>query len=161
MAKTSSKMPKTIKLGIYLALTAGLAIQIFHAGEQEIVPTPFFFHWLRDSLLAAPIGIIATALTIEPARRLAPRLGIRGRGVAVLWSFLAAAVYSLGVIPGNLIHAGLFVQWHTHTSSLSHGFSDAIRVLDPAFVALVVAVFIVGAPWEITRPQTRATLSEA
>lgn len=142
------QVPRVVILGFSLAFIAGEALHVFHAADARAEGLPGPIHWLRDSLLAVPVGIVAVAAAIPVALGAARWLGVGrdSRSTIVVWAFVAAAVYAVLAVPGHAIHDGLLAE-AAHHFTMREGLRDAASVLLPAFAGLLVVVTGLGAPW--------------
>ncbi len=141
------RWPKTLALGVYLALGVGLVLHLLHVGQHEAHEVGALFHWLRDSVLAIPLAVVAVALGALLVDRKEPDNADR-----VLWALVTSFIYALATIPGNLAHAYLFGAEHAQSGSVvSHLVRDASVALVPAFFLLTVAAFVALLPGERRR----------
>src|SRR5690606_27005689 len=103
---------------------------LLHQHVAEASPVAVGWHWLRDSSLMIPAALVAVVLADRSTR------GLRHR--RLLWAAVTGSALALLSLPGNVVHAWLFVGAIDATSG--HLGRDATVVLAAATgIALLLA----------------------
>lgn len=116
---------------------------------HEVVSLDPTAHWLRDSVMYAPVGVALLLASSLVARRLvAGWSGSRdGVGASVVWAGLAALVYAVASVPAAGVHAELFLTDHAPASEAVHLAQEAVVTLRYSFAFLLVFAMVLGLPW--------------
>lgn len=106
-------------------------------------------HWLRDSLLYAPVGVLLLLLTTLAAHRVTTRWakGDDGLVPALVWAGLGAIAYALISVPAAMTHGALFGVGHHAAPSLLQASYEGIVTLRYSFAILLAFAMVVGLPW--------------
>lgn len=106
-------------------------------------------HWLRDSLLYAPAGVVLLLLTTLAAYRLTTRWakGDDGLVPALVWAGLGAIAYALVSVPAAMAHGTLFGVGHHAAPSLLQASYEGIVTLRYSFAILLACAMVLGLPW--------------
>jgi hypothetical protein len=119
--------------------------QLLHTGPGG-PPVYQALHWLSDSLLALPLGMLAVWLGSRLAGRRAPRQQTRTDTLAR--ACLIAIIFAVLLVPGGIVHEQIdnLTQSHKAISVHTHGGLVATRSwTDPdVFFAYVVHAFSDG-----------------
>lgn len=128
--------------------------ELGHAHEAAYIDP--VAHWLRDSVLYAPAGVVVLLLATLLTRRLAARWlrTTDGVGAALLWAGLAAAMYAVVSVPAAMVHGALFSS--TVVTPLLSAVQGAIVTLRYSFGLLVAFTMLLGLPWARHRRAVRA-----
>lgn len=118
-----------------------------HAGEAAYLDP--VGHWLRDSVLYAPVGVALLLVATLLARRVTARWARAddGLGAVLLWAGLGSVAYALASVPGTIAHGALFSSTHTETTSVWQAGQQAILTLRYSFALLVAFAMVMGLPW--------------
>ncbi|MFP5335167.1 MAG: SdrD B-like domain-containing protein, partial [Actinomycetes bacterium] len=126
--------------GALLALAVIGVQQLLHDHLEEAVPLPPLLHWLRDGLLAVPIGVLAVLL----ARQVDRRHG------ALAGALAGSGLFAVASVPAGEVHGWLFQAGHVDMSFLQHARSDGMVVWLVALVCLCLAAADRGL-WQAAR----------
>lgn len=157
MTKARRRLPRLVILaGVVHAFVMVLVLQqhgptLSHGGEAVYIDP--VGHWLRDSVLYLPVGVVLLLVATLLARRLAERwtVGGDGFGAVLLWAGLGAVVYALASVPGTIAHGALFSSTHTETPSWWQAAQQTILTLRYSFALLVALAMVTGVPWAARR----------
>ncbi len=138
--------------GLLQAFAVGWVLHGLHddpAEAHEAVYVPPVLHWLRDSALSVPGGLLLLFGATLVARRLATRDGGAGDGAGAypLWAGLGAVAYAVASVPAALLHARLFEAGHEEVSFALHSAVEGIVTLRYSFVLLLGLAMAIGLPW--------------
>lgn len=137
--------------GVVLAFGVGLALHARHAGLHEAHALHPLIHWLRDSVLAAPLAIAALWAATPVSRRLCAWAGLDRDGVSapagLAWALCGATAYALVSVPANAVHGQLFAAQEEGLSFAFHAVRDGSVVLGAGLVCLLALTVIRGVPW--------------
>lgn len=130
-----------------------------HAGEAAYLSP--VGHWLRDSLLYAPVGVALLLVATLAARRVTARWARAddGLGAVLLWAGLGSVAYALASVPGTIAHGALFSSTHSEATSVWQAGQQAILTLRSSFALLVAFAMVMGLPWAPPRRRAPPTLS--
>lgn len=106
-------------------------------------------HWLRDSLLYAPVGVVLLLVTTLAAHRFVTRWAAGDDGLvpALVWAGLGATASALVSVPAAVAHGTLFGVGHHGTPSLLQAGFGATVTLRYSFAILLAFAVVVGLPW--------------
>ena len=129
---------RLIVTAVVLAYAVGAVVHLLHGGQHELHQLPSAVHWLRDSTLALPLAGLAVwgADRVTGGRR-----DLRLRTTAAL---LAGVAFAALAVPGNLVHAALFLDEHAvggHHGQL-HLLTDAAAMVGPSVVAALLGSWL-------------------
>lgn len=138
--------------GILQAFAVGLVLHRLHDDPNEAHEAVFvspLVHWLRDSALAAPGGILLLLTATLLARRIVARHPGARDGVRahLLWAALGAVAYAVASVPAAMLHAQLFSAHHEGTGFLLHSAREAVLTLRYSFAILAGVALAGGLPW--------------
>lgn len=143
-------------VGVVQAFAIGWVLHRLHddpAEAHEAVYVPPVLHWLRDSALAVPGGVLLLLGATLLARRLCRRRGSDGAGAGagagahLLWAGLGSVAYAEASVPAALVHARLFEAGHDEGSFALHSAVEGIVTLRYSFVLLLLLAVVAGLPW--------------
>ena len=139
-------------VGVVQAFAIGWVLHRLHddpAEAHEAVYVPPVLHWLRDSALSVPGGVLLLLGATLLARRLSRRRGRAGdgAGACLLWAGLGSVAYAVASVPAALVHARLFEAGHDEGSFALHSAVEGIVTLRYSFVLLLVLAVVAGLPW--------------
>lgn len=128
--------------------------ELGHAHEAAYIDP--VAHWLRDSVLYAPAGVVVLLLATLLTRRLAHRWlhTTDGVGAAMLWAGLAAVMYAVVSVPAAMVHGALFSS--TVVTPLLSAVQGSIVTLRYSFGLLIACAMLLGLPWARHRRGVRA-----
>ena len=128
-----------VLLGVLQAFVVGWVLHLLHLGSQaghEMDPT---MHWLRDSVLAVPVSVIALCLGASLARRLRDAAGLGALTAQLALALLGSAAYAIMSVPANELHARLFPAPHPEAMGwLAHASRDVGVVLGTSLGLLLL-----------------------
>lgn len=121
--------------------------ELGHAHEAAYIDP--VAHWLRDSVLYAPAGVVVLLLATLLARRLSARWlpTAEGVGAAMLWAGLAATMYAALSVPAAMVHGALFSSTVVGGTPVLTAIQGAIVTLRYSFALLIASAMLLGLPW--------------
>jgi len=131
---------------LVLVLHRGSA-DLGHGGEAAYVSP--VGHWLRDSVLYAPVAVALLLVATLLARHVTARWARAddGLGAVLLWAGLGSVAYALASVPGTIAHGALFSSTHSEATSVWQAGQQAILTLRYSFALLVAFAMVMGLPW--------------
>lgn len=146
--------------GVCQAFVVVAVLQARHDGLRtghELAYVDPTAHWLRDSVMYAPVGVLLLWLSTLAARRLvdASAGAVDGVGASVVWAGLAAVVYAGASVPAAQVHGALFLAGHASSPDLLDVAAEAVVTLRYSFAVLLVVAMVLGPPWGSPRRRAK------